>query len=80
MNLVGNIIHFLDVDVMRQGSTLITTVYFKPTDRNSFLLVRSGHHPHWLKNIPNGQMMSVGRNCTTDSDFKTQRQIYSERV
>lgn len=72
-------IHFLDVDVIRQGPTLITTIYFKLTDRNSYLLLISGHHPHWLKNIPKGQFMRVRRNCTTDDDFITHSKVISDR-
>lgn len=72
-------IHFLDVNILRQGDTLTTTVYFKPIDRNSYLPLSSGHRPLWLRNIPKGQMIQVRRNCTTDNDFQIQSKIIKDR-
>lgn len=71
-------IHFLDVNVRRTGNSLSTTVYFKPTDRNSYLPINSGHHPLWLMNIPKGQIMRIRRNCTLDSDFRAQATVIKE--
>ena len=45
-------IHYLDVEVMLNNNRLDTKVYFKPTDRNGYLPIQSGHHSRWLKNIP----------------------------
>lgn len=44
-------INFLDVTNDKFGPTLNTKVYFKPIDWNSYLSVKSGHHPAWIKNI-----------------------------
>lgn len=46
-------IHYLDVSVFRQEDEL-NKVYFKPMDRNSYHLLHSGQHPHWLKKHPQG--------------------------
>ena len=56
-----------------------TKVFFKPTDRNSFLPMQSGHHPAWLKNIPKGQLMRVKRNCSTLEDYDEQSEILKGR-
>lgn len=70
---IGDInIHFLDVDIEKVGVSLKAKVYFKPTDRNSYLSVKSGHHPTWIRNIPKGQIIRVKRNCSRQEDFTIQ--------
>lgn len=71
--------YFLDVTTEKRGNLLNTCVYFKPTDRNSFLSIRSGHHPAWIKNIPKGQMLRVCRNCTEQDDYFLQANLLKER-
>lgn len=56
-----------------------TKVFFKKTDRNSYLPITSGHHPLWLKNIPKGQIMRVKRNCSEETEFFLQSKILTER-
>lgn len=70
-------IHFLDVYM--QGEKLETKVYFKPTDRNNYLPFHSGHHPMWLRSIPEGQIMRVKRNCWNDTDYISQVQIIKKK-
>lgn len=72
-------IHFLDVNIFRVNDTIQTKVFFKPTDRNSFLPVHSGHHPLWLKNVPKGQIMRVRRNCSALEDFDQQVTVLKNR-
>lgn len=72
-------IHFLDVNIFRVDDTLQTKVFFKPTDRNSFLPMHSGHHPLWLRNVPKGQMMRVRRNCSSLEDYDQQAMILKNR-
>lgn len=72
-------IHFLDLNIFRVENRLQTKVFFKPTDRNSFLPTHSGHHPLWLKNVPKGQMMRVRRNCSTLEDFDQQSSVLKKR-
>lgn len=74
-----NDIHFLDVNIFRQGDGLGTKVYFKPTDSNSYLPSSSGHHPKWLKNIPKGQLTRVKRNCSNKADFLRQAQVVRKK-
>lgn len=72
-------INFLDVNVYRRNDRLETKVYFKMTDRNSYLPTSSGHHPLWLKNIPKGQIMRVRRNCSEDDNFILQSKTLTDR-
>lgn len=62
-DMYGN---FLDIPVTitKSETRLSTKVYLKPMYRNSYLSIRSGHHPAWIRNIPKGQMLRVRRNCT----------------
>lgn len=66
---IASTINFLDLTIFREENSLATKVYFKPTDRNSYLSIRSGHHPTWLRNIPRGQLMCIRRYCTFNKDF-----------
>lgn len=72
-------INFLDVNIYRLNDRLETKVYFKKTDRNSYLPISSGHHPLWLRNIPKGQIMRVKRNCSEDAQFLAQSKILTKR-
>lgn len=72
-------INFLDVTIYRQDNKLGTKVFFKPTDRNSYLPTQSGHHPLWLKNSPKGQIVRVKRNCSQTDDFNSQSKVLTER-
>lgn len=73
-------INFLVVNIYRRDDRLETKVYFKETDRNSYVPTSSGHHPLWLKNIPKGQIMRVKRNCSTQvENFLSQSKILTER-
>ena len=72
-------VNFLDVTIERCNDRLKTKVYFKSTDRNSYLSIRSGHHPAWIKNIPKGQFLRVRRDCTDDSDYFEQANVLKKR-
>lgn len=63
-------VNYLNVSVMLKNNLLITKVYFKPTDRNSYLPIHSGHHPLWLKNISKGP---------SDADFESQTQVIKKK-
>lgn len=77
--LSENCIHFLDINIYRQGNKLGTSVYFKPTDSNIYLPIQSGHYPMWLRNIPKGQLTRVRRNCTKIEDFESQALIMKKK-
>lgn len=57
-------VNFLDITITKSETRLNTKVYLKPTDRNSYLCIRSGHYPAWIRNIPKGQILRVRHNCT----------------
>lgn len=72
-------IHYLDVTVMKGATNFYTKAYFKPSDRNSYIPIQSGHHPRWLRNIPKGQFMRIRRNCTEDTDYYDQASLIKQR-
>lgn len=65
-------INFLDLTVSKDNQgTLHTSVYRKPTDRNTILHAKS-FHPNWLKeNVPYGQFQRVKRICDQDHVFES---------
>lgn len=52
-------VNFFDVTIDKSENRLTIRVFFRPTDRNSYLSIRSGYHPTWIRNIPKGQMLRV---------------------
>ncbi|XP_053556368.1 uncharacterized protein LOC128647639 [Bombina bombina] len=55
-------IQFLDLNIYIQGHKLGSTLYHKPTDRNSILSANSCHPPTLLRGIIKSQMIRVIRN------------------
>ena len=44
--------HFLDVQLLILNDTVITDIYYKPTDTLNYVPFKSSHPKHTLKNIP----------------------------
>lgn len=72
-------VNFLDVTITKADNILNTKVFFKPTDRNNYLSIRSGLHLAWIKNIPKGQMLRVRHNCTEPEDYFIQASILRDK-
>ena len=65
-------IDFLDLTIQKDKDGRInTTVFRKPTDRNTLLRADSFHPPSLKKNIPYGQFQRLKRICDQESDFET---------
>ncbi|KAJ1151578.1 hypothetical protein NDU88_004358 [Pleurodeles waltl] len=65
-------VSFLDLRITLRDGYLHSSVYHKPTDRNSLLLYNS-HHPKSLRdNLPFGQFLRIRRNCSDADDFHLQ--------
>ena len=60
---------FLDIKVSVEGNGLCTSVHYKPTDSNSYLLYSSSHPSHVKNSIPYSQFLRLRRLCSEDSDF-----------
>ncbi|XP_069601617.1 uncharacterized protein [Ranitomeya imitator] len=72
-------IEFLDIRLSLERSSIICTLYRKPTSTNS-LLHYSSFHPQHLKNgIPKGQFLRLKRNCSKEAEFVQQSRDLSER-
>ena len=65
-------INFLDLKILKSSEgNLHSTIFRKPTDRNTILKADSFHPPWLLENIPYGQFQRLRRICDTDSSFET---------
>ncbi|XP_078515246.1 extracellular calcium-sensing receptor-like [Lissotriton helveticus] len=80
MSVSPNEIAFLDLTIKLKEGSLSTTMYRKPTDRNS-LLHYTSHHPKALRtNLPFGQFLRIRRNCSALTDYKTESAILSRNL
>ena len=59
---------FLDIKVSIEGNGLCTSVHYKPTDSDVYLLYSSSHPSHVKNSIPYYQFL-IRRLCSDDSDF-----------
>ncbi|KAJ1145855.1 hypothetical protein NDU88_012138 [Pleurodeles waltl] len=73
-------VSFLDLRITLKGGRLHSSVFHKPTDRNSLLLYNS-HLPKALRdNLPIGQLLRIRRNCSDTSDFHTQANMLCHKL
>lgn len=72
-------INFLDLKIKVQDSKLVTSTYFKATDKNSFIPLDSCHYEPWLRAVPLGQYTRLQHNCTEIETFDDQAAILTER-
>lgn len=62
-------VSFLDTVVHLEGRNIWTTLYTKPTDKNSILHATSAHPPALKRGLPYTQFLRAKRICTNTSDF-----------
>ena len=63
-------INFLDLTIYKDNKgKLVTKVYTKPTDRQSYLYRTSAHPEHLKKSIPYGQALRLRKICTEEREF-----------
>lgn len=73
-------IPFLDISIYVDDNRLQTTLFRKPTERNS-LLQYGSHHPRGFKdNLPVGQFLRIRRNCSTRGNYIQESEVLSERL
>lgn len=70
---------FLDILVYRHGEHLGTTLYRKPTDKNSILHGLSYHPVPLKKSLPISQFSRIRRLCSKDEDFQKEAQDLEAR-
>ena len=61
---------FLDVKVKLIENQLVTDLYTKPTDRNTYLPYNSAHPQHCMRGLPYGQFLRIRRICSNNEDFE----------
>lgn len=69
MEASDNMVHFLDMWVIKEDAQLVTTLYTKPTDAYNFLRFDSAHPLHCRRGIPYGQFLRLRRICTHTADY-----------
>ncbi len=62
-------VSFLDMWIELKSGGLITTLYRKPTDRNTFLLASSAHRKALKNGLPQSQFYRLRRLCHSDDDY-----------
>lgn len=62
-------VSFLDTTVILEGNCLLTTLYTKPTDKNSILHASSAHPSNLKRGLPYTQFLRLKRICTRQHDF-----------
>lgn len=73
-------ISFLDLKISKDlNGDLHTSIFRKPTDRNTILKADSFHPPWLIKNIPYGQFQRLRRICDSDEDFELNAQEMTDR-
>ena len=71
--------NFLDILILKSDTGLSTTLYRKPTDRNSLLHGQSYHPTPLKRSLPVAQMNRIRRICSTDSEFHIHKQDLENR-
>ena len=64
-------VSFLDILVSINKNRLTTSVFYKPTDSNSYLLYSSSHPNHTKQSIPFSQFLCLCHLCSQDEDFQS---------
>ena len=73
INYSYNEINFLDtMIIINANNQLVTTLYKKPTDKNTFIHRKSYHPPATKKSIPYSQALRLSRICSQDDDYHNQ--------
>ncbi len=73
-------INFLDLKISKDvNGDLHTSIFRKPTDRNTILRADSFHPPWLTDNIPLGQFQRLKRICDSEEDFEKNAQDMTQR-
>ena len=73
-------IPFLDVRITREGPTLRTSLYRKPTDGQQYLHYRSCHPLHTRTSIPYAQLCRFTRICSDPVELEREKAWLGKRL
>ena len=73
-------IPFLDLLIKHEDQKLYTTLYRKPTDRNTLLLYKSFHPRSLRDGLPFGQFLRLRRNCARKTDYFQEAEILKGKL
>lgn len=66
---------FFKMNIRVQGGRLITSTYFKDTDRNGYIWMDSCHHESWHWSVPMSQFLRLKRNCSLPDDYLREAEL-----
>ena len=72
-------VHFLDMWVVKDNSSLFTTLYRKDTDKNTLLMASSFHPTPLKRGLPKSQFFRLRRVCTSTEDYIQKAEEMSAR-
>ncbi|XP_056409510.1 uncharacterized protein LOC130329910 [Hyla sarda] len=72
-------IHYLDVEIFKNGTKLESTLFKKQADRNNVLLRQSQHAPQTFNGIPRGQFIRVRRICSNDEEYVKNKEMLIQK-
>ena len=61
--------NFLDACITVNHQTLSTTIFSKPTDAHIYLIPKSWHTEHMMRNIRKSQFLRLRKICSNTSDY-----------
>lgn len=68
INLSTYPLNTTEIELLQLGA-IVTSTFFKATDRNGFICSKSCHHPAWLRSVLVSQFLHLRRNCTRSENF-----------
>ncbi|XP_078521680.1 serine dehydratase-like [Lissotriton helveticus] len=80
MSMSKTSIDFLDISIKVQNGHLHTTLFRKPTERNSLLRYTSHHTRSLRDNLPFGQFLRIRRNCSLKEDYFLESDLLIRRL
>lgn len=65
-------ISFLDLMITKSQGSLVTSLFTKPTDRNTLLHYQSAHPKHLLNSLSISQFLKIAHICSNEGDKQQQ--------
>lgn len=72
-------IHFLDLKISIKEGNIVTSTFFKKTDRNGYIPLDSCHYHSWLLAVPKGQFLRLKHNYTNLDNYFREASVLKTR-
>lgn len=64
---------------VKEGN-IVTSTFFKQTDRNGYIPLDFFHHHSWLTVVPKGQFLRLKHNCTNLEDYFKEASVVRKKI